>query len=327
MSRPLPTTVKLGALELSSPFVLAPLESVSDCAFRRLCWEQGAAFTWTEMVRARGIARNNKSTLDLIDTFDPEVPTGLQLLVTSEAELQTALDQVEKLAASTHPHFANLRAVDLNLGCPSPDVIRIGAGPAMLKRRAKLEAIFAVLSAWKRRTGLPIGAVGAKIRLGLHGGEQAAKVFLPVVDLANAHLDYLTVHARHAREQSKDVPSWSAIRESKQRATVPIIGNGNVFARADWERLFQKTACDGALVARGAIRSPWVFRELRGAGPGVPSREELAAAEARYGELAARWGSKEKYRDWHAEGFARMRARLEGTAAPGPELPHNAHLS
>jgi tRNA-dihydrouridine synthase B len=321
-----PTTLQLGSLALTSPFILAPLESVSDCAFRRICWEQGAAFTWTEMVRARGIVRSNKSTLDLIDSHDPEVPTGLQLLVTSEAELQSALDIVESLAATTHPHFKNLRAVDLNFGCPSPDIIQIGAGPAMLKRRAKLELIFSALAGWKKRTSLPIGAVGAKIRLGLHGGEQAAKVFLPVVDLANQFLDYLTVHARHAREQSKDVPSWSAIRESKQRAKIPIIGNGDVFGRAEWERLFAKTQCDGALIARGAIRSPWIFRALRQAGPQEPGYDELGATEARYFELAKQYGSKEKYVQWHTEGFARIRARLEGGAVE-TSLPKNAHLA
>jgi tRNA-dihydrouridine synthase B len=322
-----PTTLKLGSLELSSPFILAPLESVSDCAFRRICWEQGAAFTFTEMVRARGIVRNNKATLDLIDTFDAETPTGLQLMVTNEAELQSALDTVEHLAATTHPHFKNIRIVDLNFGCPSPEIIKIGAGPAMLKRRAKLELIFAALKGWKQRTSLPIGAVGAKIRLGLHGGEQAAKVFLPVVDLANEHLDYLTVHARHAREESKDVPSWSAIRESKQRAKVPIIGNGNVFGHAEWVKLFNKAQCDGALIARGAIKSPWVFRELKRQGPGEPTFDELTAAESRYAALAKQYGSKEKFVKWHTEGFRRMRARLEGTGAQELEIPANEHLS
>jgi tRNA-dihydrouridine synthase len=254
------------------------------------------------------------------------VPTGLQLMVTSEAELQSALDIVEGLAATTHPHFKNLRAVDLNFGCPSPEIIQIGAGPAMLKRRAKLELIFAALHGWKKRTALPIGAVGAKIRLGLHGGEQAAKVFLPVVELANQFLDYITVHARHAREQSKDVPSWSAIRESKQKATIPVIGNGDVFGRTEWEKLFNKSHCDGALIARGAIRSPWIFRALKKAGPQEPGYDELGAAEKRYFEMAQQYGSKEKYVKWHTEGFARIRSRLEGGAVE-TSLPKNAHLS
>ncbi len=313
--------LKLGSLELSSPFILAPMESVSDCAYRRVCWDRGASLTWTEMIRARGLARNNKSTFELIDTFDADVLTGVQLMVANEKELAEALEKLDK------PHFKNIRAIDLNFGCPSPEVIRIGAGPALLKRRGKLEAIFKVLSAWKKTTTLPIGAVGAKIRLGLNRMEQDQKVYLPIVDLANEHLDYLVVHARHARQNSADKPTWSAIAEVKARATIPIIGNGDVVTREDWERLSRETGADGALIARGAIKSPWAFRGLRGEGSGLPTSEaELDEAEAQYRSLADHYGSKPKFREWHQEGFRRMRARLHGVADKGPALPANEHM-
>jgi len=319
-------TLRLGTLELASPFILSPMESVSDAAFRRLCWQLGAGFTWTEMIRARGIVRNNKSTLELIDSLDPEVPTGVQLFVTNEKELGEALAKLDALAATTHPHFRNLSAVDLNFGCPSPVVIRVGAGPALLKRRAKLKAIFSVLAAWKKTTALPIGAVGAKIRLGLNRMEQDQKVYLPIIELANDALDYLVVHARHARQESTEKPTWSAIAELKARAKIPVIGNGDVVTPDDWARLQRETGADGTMIARGAIRSPWVFRALTGRGSGEPTRAELDAAEASYDALATRFGSREKFREWHREGFRRMRARLEGRAIAGPSMPRNEHM-
>jgi tRNA-dihydrouridine synthase len=107
---------------------------------------------------------------------------------------------------------------------------------------------------------------------------------------------------------------------------VPIIANGDVFSRADAERVQAETGCDGFLIARGAIRSPWIFRELRGAGPGLPSAEELTAAEARYFADATRLGSKPKYLEWHREGFRRLRARIEGKPVSGPALPANEHM-
>jgi tRNA-dihydrouridine synthase B len=319
-------TLRLGSLELASPFILSPMESVSDAAFRRLCWQQGAGYTWTEMIRARGIVRNNKSTLDLIDSVDPEVPTGVQLFVTNEKELAEALAKLDALAASTHPHFKNLTAVDLNFGCPSPEVIRVGAGPALLKRRAKLRAIFEALAGWKKTTSLPIGAVGAKIRLGLNRMEQDQKVYLPIIELANDTLDYLVVHARHARQQSAEKPTWSAVGELKARATIPVIGNGDVVTPEDWARMQRETGADGAMIARGAIRSPWVFRALTDKGSADPTRAELDAAEAEYDANATRWGSKEKFRVWHREGFRRMRARLDGVAVAGPAMPRNEHM-
>ncbi|MFT3708674.1 MAG: tRNA-dihydrouridine synthase family protein [Archangium sp.] len=316
--------LKLGSLELSSPFILAPMESVSDCAYRRVCWDRGASLTWTEMIRARGLTRNNKSTFELIDTFDPEVLTGVQLLVTNEKELIEALSKIE---GSTASHLKNIRAVDLNFGCPSPEVIKIGAGPALLKRRSKLEAIFSALGEWKKKTTLPIGAVGVKIRLGLNRMEMDQKVYLPIVELANAHVDYLVIHARHARQDSTEKPTWSAIAEAHARAKIPIIGNGDVVTLDDWDRLRRETSAEGALIARGAIRSPWVFRGLRGLGEGVPaSLEELEAAERQYVTLAEKYGSKPKFREWHAEGFRRMRARLEGKPLSSA-LPPNDNMS
>jgi tRNA-dihydrouridine synthase B len=316
----------LGGLRLSSPLVLAPMESVSDAAFRHLCWESGAALTFTEMVRARGVVRNNAATLALIDTLDPEVPTGVQLLVTSEAELLAALEKIETLALTTHPHFKNLRAVDLNLGCPSPEVIKIGAGPALLKRTRKLEAIFGALARWKATTALPIDAVGAKIRLGLNRPEQDQKVYLRAAEVADAHLDYLVVHARHARQASDAPPTWAAIAEVKARARIPIVGNGDVRSREDLERLVRETGADGAMIARAAIRSPLVFRALRGLGPGTPATtQEVDELERRYLALAARFGTRPKFLAWHREGFGRMRARLAAGALaeadPSPAPP------
>lgn len=319
--------LRLGSLELASRFILAPLESVSDAPFRRLCWSLGAGFTWTEMIRARGLARNNKSTLDLIDSHDPEVPTGLQLMVANERELQEALERLDTLAATTHPHFKNLSAIDLNFGCPSPEVIRIGAGPALLKRRGKLRTIFETLGAWKKATPLRIGAVGAKLRLGLHRLEADQEVYLPIIDAANESLDYVVLHARHARQTSDEQADWQAIAKAKARATIPLIGNGDVFTVADAERLFRETGCDGALIARAAIRSPWVFRELTGRGPGQPTLAELDDAERTYLAEATRLGSKPKFIEWHREGFGRIRARLAGRPATGSDVPRNDHMA
>ncbi len=311
--------MKLGALDLTSPFLLAPLESVSDCAFRRLCWSLGAGFTWTEMVRARGLVRNNKATIELIDTFDPDVPTGVQLMVVNEKELEGALQKLESLPVK------NVRAIDLNFGCPSPEVIKIGAGPALLKRKNKLRALFEILRTWKQATTLPIGAITAKIRLGLNRQELDDKVYLPIVELADEFLDGLIVHARHAREASTSPARWSAIAEIKQRAKGPIIGNGDAFTADAAKRMMEETGCDGVLIARGAIRSPWIFREATGRGAGQPTVEELDAAENAWTARATELHSKPKYFEWHREGFRRMRDRLAGRAE-STTLPPNDNL-
>lgn len=306
-------TLRLGQLVLPSPFMLAPMESVTDAAFRRLCWEQGAAFTWTEMIRGRGIAGNNRSTLELIDTHESDVPTGVQLLVASETELKATLEELDLLAATSHPHLQNIRGVDLNFGCPSPAVIRAGLGPALLKRRGKLKSLFQALATWRRSTAIPVGAIGAKIRLGLNRQEQDQKVYLPIIELANETLDYVVVHARHARQESTSPPTWEAVAELKARAAIPVFANGDIFSLEDWLRVKRETGADGAMIARAAIKSHWVFRALSGQGKSEPnSLGEVDSAEANYNALAERLGSKDKFRAWHREGFERMRRRLRG---------------
>ena len=329
----LPTSLVLGGHALSSPFLLSPLEGVSDAGFRRLCFEQGAALTFTEMIRARGLAKRNKATFDLIDTFHDDVPTGIQLLATSPQELIDALSVVQELSQSSHPHWRNIVAVDLNFGCPSKDIIMHGAGPAMLKRRGRMEGIFQALAAFKGATTLPLKSVSAKIRLGLNQREQEHGVFLPVVELASAHLDYVVVHARHAGQRSRDRPTWAAIAAAKKISKVPVIGNGDVVTRADAQRLHEQTGCDGFMIARGAIQSPWVFRALRELGPAQPTLDEVERERARYEEVAALSATlpsgrpaNAKYRAFHEQNFARLLRVARGEATT-TVIPENAHMA
>ncbi len=299
-------TLTLGLLHLKSKYILAPMEGVSDVGFRRLCYTQGAGLTWTEMVRASGIVRRNKATLDLIDTYDKDIPTGIQLFIVNEKELLAALNTLDALAASTHPHFNNIIAVDLNFGCPSPDVIQVGAGPALIKRATKMETIFRTLHEWKLRTKLPIGAVGAKIRLGMNAQEQEYKVYLRVVPAANKYLDYLVIHARHAKQKSNDPVTWSAITELKSQSTIPVIGNGDVFSIQDATNMISTTNCDGIMIARAAIKNPWIFRELVSGNIIKTTNEEITLAAKEYFAIAKQYNTKPKYLSFHEDNFRKM---------------------
>jgi tRNA-dihydrouridine synthase B len=215
--------MRLGSLQLAGRVILSPMESVSDFSLRRLCHALGSAFTWTEMIRAAAVCKNNLATLELIDTFDEDVPTGVQLMVRGADETTRCLHKIESFANGidkkyaehrstvdgritkelrNFDHFKNIRAVDINLGCPSPDVIREGAGPALLKRTKKLKEIFDALVKWKHNNSLgKVGAVGCKIRLGLNHVEQSNRVYMHVVETARASgLDYICIHARHAEQ-------------------------------------------------------------------------------------------------------------------------------
>jgi tRNA-dihydrouridine synthase B len=339
----------LGSLALKSCYLLSPLEGVSCVGFRQLCHRNGAGLTFTEMVRAQGILRNNAATIDLIDTFDESTPTGLQLLTKSSKELEATLRRLESLSEdSKWVHLKNICAVDVNFGCPSPDVIREGAGPALLKRKKVLSDLFAVLVAWKNSCHkLPnIKAVGCKIRLGLNADEQNHKVYLSVAELAaNAGLDWITVHARHAKQKSSDMPTWAAIGdvvnatsviaaaravdESAASNRMKVIGNGNVKDFASANLMADSTNCDGFMIARAAIRNPWIFQQLNAddSGERWPTVDEVKSAKEAYSVLAHKYSSKPKFVKFHDENFSRiLRAAESGDLSQPYRHPKTIHL-
>lgn len=320
--------LQLGSLKLSSKAILSPMESVSDVGFRSLCFKLGASLTWTEMIRGDALCRNNKATIDLVDTYDADTLTGIQLLIKSPEGLLSSLNKIDELAnMEQYKHFNNIAAIDLNFGCPSPAVIAEGAGPALLKRRKRMADIFDVLVEWKNRSKLPLlGAVGCKIRLGLNQYEQEKKVYLPIIQAANdVGLDYVVVHARHAKQRSSDSPTWSAIGEIKcMSKLVPIIGNGNINSLSDANKIMNQTSCDGVMIARAAIRNPGVFTEF------VRHDKDIAFdvinAQQDYFETAAKYGTKDKYIDFHKRNFSRLMA-VNTIDDEQFTFPRNIHLT
>lgn len=238
------------------------------------------------------------------------------------------MDQLEKLSSTSRPHFKRIQAIDLNFGCPSKDVIQEGGGPALLKRKSKLRDIFETLVQRKRNSLWPdLGAVGIKIRLGLNQREQDLKVYLGVTEAANlAGIDYITVHARHAAQRSRDKVTWDAIREVKAFATMPVIGNGDVRSYSDMARMRSETGCDAVMIARAAIANPWVFRDIQSQAmkETIPSIDEVDAAMEEYFKWTQLTSTKGKYRDFHRSNFVRLRSSIHTIQ---PLFPRNNHMS
>lgn len=202
--------------------------------------------------------------------------------------------------------------------------------------------LFEVLLEWKSSTQFPIGAIGCKIRLGLNQAEVADKIYLDAASIAaSSGLDYITVHARHAAQRSSVPADWNAIKEIKGHLSgknIAVIGNGDVYTAVDVQRMMDETRCDGVMLARGAIKNPWVFRDIistlndKSAStslPISPSPEEVEAEEAKYLAFAANRDTKSKYTDFHSLNFKRLLnvARAGSSGADIPfNVPRNIHL-
>jgi len=297
-------TLALGPLKLKNPYLLAPMEAVSDVGFRELCSSLGASLTFTEMVRGASFSRENKATLELVDTYDNS-PVGIQFLTKGPEELETVLKKFFELREKPgYEHFKNVRSFDLNFGCPSPENIRIGAGPALIKRTAKMEAIFKTLATVTRQHDDRI-AVGAKLRLGLNQIEKERKIAFRLVPAANEHLDFFTMHPKHAGQRGSDQADWNALKELRDVVTTKLIGNGGGLTAADAQSMLKQTKVDGVMLARGAINNPWIFRALNG-GAEQPTHDEIMDARSAYLATAKLYGTKQKYLEFHEENFQRM---------------------
>ncbi len=224
---------------------LAPLEGVSDCAFRTLCYRHGADLTFTEMIRADSLVRSNKSTLALYDLKN-DTPTVVQLLVI-KPDIAKKFVNMQCSLSGTPAGF------NLNLGCPSPEIIRQGGGAALTKRIQRVQELVAIL----KKSGLPITL---KIRLGLNEYEKKHKVYLKLMQ--NVDADAFIVHARHARQLSREPADWSVFKDCLVTGK-HIIPNGDIAERGDIH-FFEKLGVKEVMIGRAAVRNPSIFAYLKG---------------------------------------------------------------
>lgn len=278
------------------------MESVSDFGFRKLCHQHGANLTFIEMLYADAIVRKNKATLAHVDSFDPKIPTGIQLLASKPDVLRKALEFIRLKIDEKDGRFSNLSVVDLHFGCPSPAVINVGGGPALFKRTQRMNELLTTL---KKYSPLP---AGIKIRLGLNNQDKKNKVYLRVLEIANkAELDYITVHPKIASDSSQAPVDHDALQEIIDKATIPIVGNGFVTDGPSAQKML-RMGCSAVMTARAAVGNPWIFEEIAayldsGKLPRKRTSEDYMEAWKTYEATARQYGTLQKFYDYHKKIF------------------------
>jgi tRNA-dihydrouridine synthase B len=309
--------MKIGPVEIDSPFLLAPLAGVSDSPFRQLARAQGAAAVYTEMVSADGLVRGQKATFDYI-RFEPhERPIGIQIFGSDPEVMADATRVLCELPAEQRPDL-----VDINMGCPVRKVVNRCAGAALLQDVPKIERIVSSMVAAAAGT-LP---VTAKIRLGWDGSSTNVVEVSRALEGAGAAA--VAIHARTRAEKFGGHPHWEMIGAAKQAVGIPVIGNGDVRDPEEAVRLLGETGCDAMMLGRAAFGDPWVFRRLRAFHergemlPGPTASERLEAGirhlrmmcDAVGNDAAAR--EMRKHVAWYIKGLphsARVREQVNHT--------------
>ncbi len=245
------------------PLYLAPMAGVTDTVFRRLCKEQGADVVVTEFVSAEGIFRRNHRTQCYLDFDESERPLGVQLFGGDPAHLGEAARMVIDWK---QPDF-----IDINFGCPVNKVVCKNGGSSLLRDCPLLESVArAVVQA-----AAPV-PVTAKIRIGWSHDTINATTTARILE--NAGVQAIAVHGRTKEQGYSGEADWDVIADVVQSVQIPVIGNGDLTGAMDVKRRTE-SGVRGVMIGRGAMSSPWIFREIKtffatGKIPPAPSLEE-----------------------------------------------------
>jgi tRNA-dihydrouridine synthase len=234
-------------LPFTGPYLLAPMQGVTEPCFRDLVLERntpdllGGAFT--EFAR---VTLNSIPTKSLLAHLGPnrfDQPVGLQLM---GSDLEALAETAERISATT-----NAPLIDLNFGCPAKGAQRGCAGAALLEDPARIERIVAAVV-----HAAPSLPVTAKIRAGGEN-DRLLEDIARATEAGGAKL--LTVHCRTRLEAYGDTADWGRLERAVNSVTIPVCGNGGIEIAADLPRMLNETGCTYAMVGRAALGDPWIF--------------------------------------------------------------------
>ncbi len=242
-------SIQIGDLVVTPPLALAPMSGVTDRAFRRVVrWASGASLglSFTEFLSVEQLVRvRNQRTVMRMALDEGEHPVVVQIYGADPAQMAQAARMAEDAGADM---------VDINAGCPAPKVVRRGGGAALLK---DLPALGRIIEATAGAVRVP---VTVKIRSGWDASSIVAVEALRVAEQSGAAA--ISVHGRTREQLYRGVADWGVVREMVARASIPVLGSGDVTDPASATERLSSSGCAGLLVGRAAITNPWVFRQI-----------------------------------------------------------------
>ena len=239
----------IGSLHFGShPVFLAPMEDVTDQAFRLMCKKFGADMVYTEFVSSDALIRAVNRTQAKLSISDEERPVAIQIY---GKDIDTMVEAA-KICEAARPDI-----IDLNFGCPVRKVAGKGAGAGLLQ---DIPRMLAITTAVVKAVSLP---VTVKTRLGWDDTSRC------IVDLAERLQDCgiaaLTIHGRTRAQMYTGTADWTLIGRVKAnpRMHIPIIGNGDITTPEQAGEAFDTYGVDAIMIGRAAIGHPWIFEEVK----------------------------------------------------------------
>ncbi len=238
-------SLQIGELTLKNPLLLAPMAGFTDKPFRMLAHSFGCALVYTEMVSSEAITYGSNKTREIFDIQGENYPVGAQIFGSDPAKMAYAAQVVVEQGASL---------VDINMGCPTPKIVKNGEGSALLNDLPLASKII------RRVVDAVEVPVTVKMRKGWHDGDSAALDLSLLAEENGAAA--VAVHGRSREQFYSGKADWGIIRQVKEAVKIPVIGNGDLASPLDVQRIFEETGCDLVMIGRGALGRPWIFEHI-----------------------------------------------------------------
>lgn len=251
--------IVIGGTVIENNVFLAPMAGVCDYTFRLICKKYGAGLAYSEMISAKALSFDDKKTKSLA-FHGGEGKIAVQIFGHEPECLAEAAKRMEQEFGAD--------IIDINMGCPAPKIVSNGDGSALMKNPKLCGEIVEKV---KMSVKIP---VTAKIRSGF--SEVNAPEVARILELSGA--DAVAVHGRTRVQQYSGHADWGIIAEVKKNVGIPVIANGDVSGREDFDEIMRVTGADAVMIGRGAFGNPWIFSEILGNGIGVTPEMRIETA-------------------------------------------------
>lgn len=286
------------------------MDGMSSAAMRSVCFEYGADGATTEMIGAIGVARSKGRRAPVMEALllrrPEEGELAAQLLGNDPAVMARAAQRLEALR--------RFDAIEINMGCPARVAIRSGNGAALLREPERCGEILRAVC----------GAVQLPVRLKMRLGWDDAHITAPEIArmAEDAGVGEIILHGRTKAQMYSGEVNLDAMRRVREAVPIPLYANGAVVRPVDAKRFAEAVGAQGVCIGRAALKSPWIFDDIRALERGEPVRERDAAervgallrfAERLCAQKPEHFAVQEmrKYSLWYLEGLTGAEALFE----------------